>query len=256
MKILFPIIVILFSLIGGYIGSYIGENNQGNNTTTSIESLDSLEHDITNIVKDVSPSVISIVIKKDLVLYKTDPWGFFRTPVGSIERKVGGGSGFFISKNGIIITNKHVVSDRNASYVVITNTGEEFEPKLIYIDTDSDIALLKIDYNSTPLEIVNNQDEVNIGSFVVAIGNALAEFQNSVSLGIVSGKNRDLGEIGLESLIQTDASINPGNSGGPLINTSGEVIGINTAIINNSQGIGFAIPIDEQKIKDLLNNIN
>lgn len=256
MKILFPIIVILFSLIWWYIWSYIWENNQWNNTTTSIESLDSLEHDITNIVKDVSPSVISIVIKKDLVLYKTDPWWFFRTPVGSIERKVWWWSGFFISKNWIIITNKHVVSDRNASYVVITNTWEEFEPKLIYIDTDSDIALLKIDYNSTPLEIVNNQDEVNIWSFVVAIWNALAEFQNSVSLGIVSWKNRDLWEIGLESLIQTDASINPWNSGWPLINTSWEVIGINTAIINNSQGIWFAIPIDEQKIKDLLNNIN
>lgn len=220
-----------------------------------MESIDSLEKDITNIVRDVSPSIISIVINKDLILYKTDPWWFFRTPVWSIERKVWWWSGFFVSNNWIIITNKHVISDTNAKYVVITNEWEEHVSEVIYIDRETDIALLKINYNSTPLDIITNQDEVNIWSFVVAIWNALAEFQNSVSLGIVSWKNRDLWEVGLESLIQTDASINPGNSGWPLINTSWEVIGINTAIINDSEGIWFAIPIDEQKVEDLLNNI-
>ncbi|MDC0506242.1 trypsin-like peptidase domain-containing protein, partial [Candidatus Gracilibacteria bacterium] len=223
-----------------------------------------LDKKITQTVKNISPSVVSIIIKKDLVVYRTDPWGFFRQPLGSVERKVGGGTGFFVSKDGKIITNKHVVSDIDATYTVIASDNKEYDANVIATDPRNDIAILQIsdkDMPSVPgfepLEFIENKDEIQLGQFAIAIGNALAEFENSVSLGIVSGKNRTIADdsVGLSGLIQTDAAINPGNSGGPLLNLDGRVIGMNTLIIGDSEGVGFAITLTKSRLEYILKSI-
>lgn len=153
-----------------------------------------LQDVITQEVQDIAPSVVSIIIKKDLVIYRSDPWGFFQERVGTVNRQVGGGTGFFIRRDGVIITNKHVISDQDALYTVITNTGEEYDASVIATDPINDLALMQIntDKEHQVLEFVENLDKVQIGQFAIAIGNALAEFQNSVSLGIVSGKERTI----------------------------------------------------------------
>lgn len=219
----------------------------------------SLESTITRKVQEIAPSVVSIIIKKDLVIYKSDPFGFFRQPAGTVERKVGGGTGFFIRADGKIITNKHVVSDKNAVYTVITHTGEEYDATVIAVDPLNDLAIIKIDDTKIfpTLEVVENMKSVSVWQFAIAIWNALAEFQNSVSLGIVSWKERSIESQNetLSGLIQTDTAINPWNSGGPLINLEGKVMWINTAIVNNSEGIGFAIALTTGRIDYILESI-
>ena len=167
------------------------------------------------------------MISKDLVVYRSDPWGFFQQPTGTVRRQVWGGSGFFVKKDGTILTNKHVVSDPNAEYTVILSDGIEYPAKVLGLDPVNDLAVIKIESTEaqkefTPLPIIADTQEVQIGQFVIAVGNALAEFQNSVALGIVSGKDRSIEAEGtqLTGLLQTDAAINPGNSGGPLLNLS------------------------------------
>ena len=263
MKTFFPFIIILLSILWWYFWTSIW--NQKN-----ITNISSLENNITNIVEEVSPSIVSIIIKKDLTLYRSDPWGFFKIPVWSFERKIWWWTGFFITKDWIIITNKHVVSDFEANYIVITNSWKEYETKVIYIDPETDLALLKIDHEwpkEMPLatssgwevwetlEFISSEDDIKVWNFAIAIWNSMAEFQNSVSLGIVSGKNRNLWDIWLYNLIQTDASINPWNSWWPLINTAWNVIWINTLIINNFEKVWFAIPIDTKKINEILKKL-
>ncbi|PIZ74529.1 hypothetical protein COY07_00415 [Candidatus Peregrinibacteria bacterium CG_4_10_14_0_2_um_filter_43_11] len=235
------------------------------------------ESSIIDTVAKVSPSVVSIVITKDLPLYRqrvfnfndfflNDP--FSGSPFGSPEpqrdekgdvmterRKVGGGSGFIVSADGLVVTNRHVVQDQEANYTVILNDGTEFEADVLSRDPLNDIALLKVKPGekkvSLPVVSLGHSADLKVGQRVVAIGNALAEYENTVTTGVVSAKGRSIaaGDINsaesLINLIQTDAAINPGNSGGPLVNLNGEVIGINTAIAANAQGIGFAIPIDD-----------
>lgn len=203
---------------------------------------------------------MSIIIKKDLIVYRQDPYGFFRQPIGSIKQKVGGGTGFFVRKDGTIITNKHVVQDTEATYTIITNDHTEYDAKVIAIDPLTDLALLKIvtDFESTPLSFVSSEDDIKVWQFAIAIGNALAEFQNSVSLGVISGKERTLQneQLSLSGLLQTDAAINPGNSGGPLVNIEGKVMGINTAISTEGQGLGFSIPLSAKRIGYILESID
>lgn len=221
----------------------------------------SLESSITQEVAQVAPSVVSIIVKKDLVVYRSDPWGFFQQPVGNVQRQVGGGTGFFITKDGTILTNKHVIADTQAIYTVITNDGKEYDAEVVATDPINDLAIIKIVGEQTQefsaLSFIESQENIQLGSFVVAIGNALAEFQNSVSLGIISGKDRSIEASGekLTGLIQTDAAINPGNSGGPLIDLKGKVIGINTAIAYDSTGIGFSIGLTQEKIDYILKSI-
>ena len=228
-------------------------------TAESVISMTSLEDTVIETVRDISPSVVSIIIKKDLIIYRSDPFGFFTQPQGTIKRQVGGGTGFFIRKDGTIITNKHVVSDRNAIYTVITNSGEEYDAIVLATDPLSDLAIIKIDSFSEfpPLNVISSTQDISIGQFAIAIWNALAEFQNSVSLWIVSGKERSISawDTILSGLIQTDTAINPGNSWWPLINLNGEVMGINTAIINDSQGIGFSIALTQSRIEYMLESI-
>ena len=277
-KKLLPFLLIVFSVIGGAIGAslfltfsgeYFWEQKISSVDVpekvsplweTNSPSLENLEKSITQEVESVSPSVVSIIVKKDLVVYRSDPWGFFEQPIGNVERKVGGGSGFFVKTDGTILTNKHVVGDPNAAYTVITNDGTEYDAKILALDPLSDLAIIKITWNGKTfpvLPIIKNPESVKIGSFTLAIGNALAEFQNSVSLGIVSGKDRSIEASGekLSGLIQTDAAINPGNSGWPLINLGGEIIGINTAIAYDSTGIGFAIGLTQEKVDYILKSI-
>lgn len=213
------------------------------------------ESAVVSVVEKVSPSVVSIAVENRQLF---DP--FFGIPRQS-ERQSGIGTGFVVSKDGLIMTNKHVVaSDREKYTVVITaNDGnkKEYEVKSISRDPSAlnDMALIKVDASDlVPLEL-GDSDQLKVGQKVIAIGNALGRFENTVTTGVVSGLGRGVSPIdpstgvseNLEDLIQTDAAINPGNSGGPLVNSSGQVIGINTAIAGEAQNIGFAIKINVAK---------
>ena len=177
------------------------------------------------------------------------------------------GSGFIVSSDGLIVTNKHVVSDTSGKYQVITANDKKYDVQKIYRDPLNDIAIIKIEPSQnlgnalTPVSL-GDSSHIQVGQFVVAIGTALGEFRNSVTTGVVSGIGRQIqagdefqGYIEqLDNVIQTSAPINPGNSGGPLVDSSGSVIGINTAVAQNGQNIGFALPINV--VKDSLNNFN
>jgi serine protease Do len=220
------------------------------------------------IVREVCPAVITIVVSRDLPKIE----GFYTFPLkkgnfvlpkfnnGKKEKvKIGGGSGFIISKTGLIITSRHVVADTEAEYTVIVEPKEKYPAKVLARDSINDVAILKVNpKRSLPFLKMGCSRNIEIGEEVIAVGNALGEFQDTVSSGIVSGLSRFIqaddhlneNTARLRGLIQTDAAINPGNSGGPLINMEGNVIGINTATIMGAQNIGFAIPIDYAK-KDL-----
>ncbi len=251
---------------------------QGTTTEKIIEKQifqDTREEKIIKTVKDVSPSVVSIAIYKDMPVYQyqyQDPYqDFFGNPFGGYavpqikgyeKQEVGAGSGFIVSEDGLVLTNKHVVEDTAAEYRVVTNDGKEHVAKVLARDPAQDLAILKIEGSGfKPLQL-GESNNLQIGQTVIAIGNALGEFQNTVSTGVVSGLSRSITASGgqmqetLENVIQTDAAINSGNSGGPLLNLSGEVIGINTAVASQAQGIGFALPIDLAKrdIEQVKNN--
>ncbi len=220
------------------------------------------EEIIIEIVEDFSPSVVSVVITKEIPIIEKQWYspfeGFdFRIPQyqegeGEI-REIGGGTAFIITKEGLAITNKHVVFDKEADYTIITNDGDKYEAGVLARDPVQDLAVLEIksDKEFKPVKL-GNSDNLQIGQKAIAIGNALGEFRNTVSVGVISGLERsitvrDSGMIQtLENLIQTDAAINKGNSGGPLLNMKGEVIGINTAMAQ-AENIGFALPINKAK---------
>ena len=222
----------------------------------------------TEVVKKVSPSVVSIIISKDISqLYNQTgifpfdlfnfPFGFNITPQPAPEgkREVGGGTGFVINQQaGLILTNKHVVEDNTAEYTVLTGEGERLAAQVVALDPLSDMALVKVETNKLPQVTLGDSDQVQIGETVIAIGNALGEYRNTVTKGVISGIGRNImansgqgAPESLENLFQTDAAINRGNSGGPLVNLGGEVIGINTAVDQQGQLIGFTIPINEAK---------
>lgn len=219
------------------------------------------EQKIINIVKENSSSVVSVVAYKDMPVYEQtyDQDLFFIIPrleqKGTERQQVGAGTGFIVSDDGLILTNKHVVSDVDAEYVVVMNDNKEYNAKVLARDPVQDLAIMKIEGGNDfkPLQFGSVED-VQIGQTAIAIGNALGRFQNTVSVGVISGLGRTIVATGsdfsterLEDIIQTDAAINKGNSGGPLINLKGEVIGINTAVSMEGQNIGFAISIDKAK---------
>jgi serine protease Do len=177
------------------------------------------------------------------------------------------GSGFIVSDDGMIVTNKHVVSSPQGKYQIVTSNDKKYEVKNIYRDPLNDVAIIKIDPKDNPdieLKAIDLGDSsgLMVGQYVAAIGTALGEFRNTVTTGIISGLGRGItagspyeGFVErLDNIIQTDAAINPGNSGGPLLNSKGQVIGVNTAVSSSGQNIGFAIPINI--IKDSLSNFN
>lgn len=167
----------------------------------------------------------------------------------------GAGSGFIISKNGLLLTNFHVIEGADEFLVTLVD-GRSFRGRLVGYDVASDLALIRINASDLPYATLGNSDKLKIGQLAIAIGNSLGLAGNpSVTVGVISAINRHIKAQRLYmGLIQTDAAINPGNSGGPLINSSGEVIGINTAIVPFAQGIGFAIPINLAKrvVDDIL----
>lgn len=244
----------------------IGERfslSKGNTITAPIIPQESIrlareESTIINVVKKASPSVVTIGISKTntrniIQIDPFNPFGPFNSPIEQNEQiEADIGSGFVISKDGLIVTNKHVVSDINAEYKVITSDDQAHEVIDIYRDPANDLAILKIDAdNLTPIEI-GNSDQIQVGQLAIAIGTALGEFRHTVTVGVVSGIGRGItagspfeGSVErLDNVIQTDAAINPGNSGGPLLNSAGQVIGVNTAVVSGSENIGFAIPIN------------
>ncbi|MEX2090697.1 MAG: trypsin-like peptidase domain-containing protein [Candidatus Paceibacterota bacterium] len=232
--------------------------------------MNSQEYDKLSIdaVKKVAPSVVSIVISKYLPKIKGVygmpglPFGnpfMFRDieDEGNKEKvKVGGGSGFIVHPDGLILTNKHVVFDTDAEYMVLMMDGQEYPAKVLSRDPINDIAVIKINATNMPTVRLGNSSKLELGQTVIAIGNALGLFSNTVSKGIISGLSRSIsaalgtgGEMEhLRGVLQTDVAINQGNSGGPLINLNGEAVGINTAIIFGAQNIGFSIPINWAKV--------
>ena len=228
-------------------------NSVADETVAESKTIAVIEESATiDVVKRVDPSVVSIVVSQDLSeLYDLDvPFFRFETPQGFQE--VGAGTGFIISEDGLILTNKHVVDAENAEYSVIMNDGEQYDALVLDTDPFNDIALIKIDATGLPTVELGDSDVLEIGQTVIAIGNTLGEFQNTVTRGVVSGLSRTItaGTSGgssetLEGIIQTDAAINHGNSGGPLLNLDGQVIGLNTAIRQEGQLVGFAIPINQ-----------
>ncbi len=225
------------------------------------------ESAVTSAVEKVNPAVVSIVISKDLPKLEQlgSPFGDFYfnvpSPSGETEKQqVGAGSGFIITSDGMIVTNKHVVFDEFAEYTVITKDGKKLPAKILAVDPFNDLAVVKIEAKDLPTVPLGDSSKLKLGQRVIAIGNALGEFQNTVTTGVVSGIGRNITASGgpqtenLAEVLQTDAAINPGNSGGPLLNLEGEVIGVNTAVSGQGQLIGFAIPINQVKkvISDVL----
>jgi len=231
------------------------------------------EEKIIEVVKKTSPAVVSIFVTKNVPVFKEyyfDPFGefpfedeeFFLFPLpfkewrqeGYEEKRVGAGTGFIISEDGMVLTNKHVVLEKDAKYTILTNDGKKFPAKVLARDPFQDLAILKIESNGPfPVVKLGDSSKLQVGQTVIAIGNALGELRNTVSVGVISGLGRRIVASGggywetLEDVIQTDAALNPGNSGGPLLNLNGEVIGINVAMVKGGQTIGFAIPINKAK---------
>ncbi len=227
----------------------------------------SRESRIVSLVERGLPAVVSIVISKDVPIVERyyqninpfEGFGFgFQIPQyrqkGTEKKEIGGGSGFFVSASGLVITNRHVVIDEDATYTVFTSDGKKYDAKVLARDTLFDVALLQVEGSDFPFLEFGDSSRLKPGQTVVAIGNALSEFQNSVSVGVVSGLSRSITASDgfgraeeLTNVIQTDAAINPGNSGGPLLDLSGRVIGVNVAAANGSENIGFALPGDMVK---------
>ena len=251
----------------------------GSSSTGPYQPADQYEADVIAAAQKASPAVVSVTISENVPVVENCPYDpmsnlpqqfqqFFggdfglslptSTPCDTGQtqlQEVGGGSGFIISSDGLILTNKHVVSDTNAQYSVLTNDGNTYTAKVLARDPDQDLAVLKIDATNLPTVSLGDSDSLELGQTAIAIGNALGQFSNTVSVGVVSGLGRtvtatspDTGtDETISGVIQTDAAINPGNSGGPLLDLRGDVIGIDTAVADDAQNIGFAIPINEAK---------
>lgn len=213
---------------------------------------------IVKIIKKVLPAVVTITVSKKLnpLSPQVNQDFYFPTFEKKGKYKIGGGSGFIVRKNGIILTNRHVLSEEGAEYTVILEKGRKYKGKIIAKDLINDIAILKINEGNLPVLKLGDSSKLELGETVIAVGNSLGLFKNTVSVGVVSGLSREITAISkkesltLRGLIQTDAAINPGNSGGPLVNLKGEVIGINCAMVLGAENIGFALPINPAK-KDL-----
>ncbi len=285
----FLIVTVLFSLGAGVGGGYYVANNAIKSYETEVKAKEQTATKVKELAKDetaqiaaiekVQPTVVSIIATKDLQVIRRSPFGispfeqfFFGNPsfnnvpeseVETVERQVSGGTGFIIQADGLVVTNKHVVADTEADYTVVMNDGKEYPAAVVSRDPANDLAFVQIftdeerksKAKELPFAQLGSSKDLVVGQSVIAIGNALGEFQNSVTSGIISAKERQIQASDqrggnaetLSNLIQTDAAINQGNSGGPLINLQGEVIGVNTAVANGAQGIGFAIAVDDLK---------
>lgn len=275
-------LVIVLSFIFGAGGSIFGSTylaplyrNAQNTVSEKIAEVKTVQVNeqsaVIDVVKRASPAVVSIIVTKDLNKipgYSSSPFDFgpfFFDPFYQSRnqdnskpnvQQVGGGTGFIITADGVIATNKHVVDDVDANYTVLTTDGKKYDARVLSRDPVNDLALVKIEGSDFSTLALGDSSQIEIGQRVIAIGNSLAQYQNTVTTGVVSGIGRtiiasgNMGSEQLEGVIQTDAAINPGNSGGPLLDIGGSVIGINTAIDSQGQLVGFAIPVNDLK-KDL-----
>jgi len=252
------IIIVVALILCGFAGAWLESRHEQvtvGNLSTQKKIVTSQSQLISQIAKTVGPSVVSINV--DITSSGSD---FFGTP--TTQQAAAAGTGIIIDSNGLIVTNRHVVPDGANNVVVTLSDGTELKDVSVVgrtNDNDSlDIAFLKVNnaqgHKLTPA-VIGASSSVQVGDDVVAIGNALGQFQNTVTSGIISGYGRSVqagdssgsSAENLDNLFQTDAAINEGNSGGPLVNLNGQVIGINTAVAGNAQNIGFAIPIDDVK---------
>lgn len=247
---------------------------QTNDNGAITQKLVDEESNVIDVVQKASPSVVTVNIKKTQQVITNpfgglfDPFGFFgrgqnqqpQVQQQNIQQDIG--TGFVVSSEGLIVTNKHVVSDNNADYQVFSTSNKEYKVTNIYRDPTLDLAILKVDgLDIKPLPL-GDSSNLKAGQSVIAIGTALGEFRNTVTTGVVSGLGRGItagDQMGysteqLDNVIQTDAAINPGNSGGPLLNSAGQVIGVNVATAGNAENISFAIPINV--IKEALDNFD
>ncbi len=273
----------IFSVLAN---SYAKEQQVADNTTKrksdSLQEVFNQQNWVVDVVKKANPAVVSIVISKNVPKYdvsynQTNPFGdifgnnfpdfFFQTPTytpnGTQKQDIGEGSGFLVSRDGLIVTNRHVVSDTAAEYTVFLSDGKKYIAKILARDPVLDLALIKITPplgTTFPYLELADSSTLELGQSVVAIGNALGQFKNSISQGIISGLSRSItagDNMGnseqLDKVIQTDAAINPGNSGGPLLNLDGKVVGINVAVVQGSENIGFALPINS--VKSAINSV-
>ena len=287
-------VIVIVSTLSGFLGgslyASLTQESYGAQTEitpqTTKKTVVVEDSGIIDTVKKVSPAVVSIVISKNLPQFRNGGFDFndffnnspfdngnqfFSFPMMPQQQqdsgddskttptKVGGGSGFIVTADGLVVTNKHVVDDEQADYTIVTNDGKEYKAEVVSRDPINDIAFVRMKnddgkkVSDLPFVTIGNSSDLQVGQRVVAIGNALAEYNNTVTSGVISAKGRSItagssgGAESLINLLQTDAAINPGNSGGPLVDINGNVIGINTAIASGAQGIGFAIPIDDVK---------
>jgi serine protease Do len=236
---------LVFGIIGGLAGGYILIRYLPGSIPTDKQSVVLQESSAAvDVAKNVSPSVVSITSQ-------STGFSFF----GAAQTQQGAGTGIVVGSNGLIMTNNHVIAGAS-ELDVFTSDGKEYKnAKVVATDTTNDLAFVQINASGLQLAKLGDSSSVQVGTEVIAIGNALGQYQNTVTQGIISGVGRPVvaadqgggGAEQLQNLFQTDAAINPGNSGGPLMDVRGYVIGINTAVASGAQGIGFAIPINEAK---------
>jgi len=275
---IFLIISLSGAFVSGFLGGVFSSRYLAKESTENVSSEsqvfvrdDSHEGRIIQAIKKSDDSVVSVIATKDLPVMEQyfinpfdefhdfGPFGFqFKIPQyrqkGTEPKEVSAGTGFIVDSNGYIITNRHVVEDSEARYTVLMNDGKKYPAEIIARDAVEDFALLKIDKTGLYPLALGNSDDIVLGQTVIAIGNALGEFRNTVSKGVISGLARSIQvmdslgqQVVLNDVIQTDTAINRGNSGGPLLNLDGEVVGVNTAMVSGAQNIGFAIPINKIK---------
>lgn len=249
-------IIIFIFLIGVSAVLFANYNTGINGVIADSPRLDDQEATIIAI-KKVMPAVVNIIVMdKQIATVVNLNTGEQTKKTETVQK--GSGTGFLISSDGLILTNKHVVSagnEKTAEFKILLNTGKQYYAQLIGKDPINDLAVLKIFDKNLPYVKLGDSDKLQIGSTVIAIGNTLGRYRNSATKGIVSGLGRiieasdqagTISEV-LDNVIQTDAEINPGNSGGPLIDLNGNIIGINVAIDQNGSSIGFAIPINDAR---------
>ncbi|HBK34917.1 MAG: Protease Do [Candidatus Uhrbacteria bacterium GW2011_GWE2_40_58] len=269
------------ALIGAFVGIFLAFSLTGllhvdeflqitsdSNKAVDAKIVEMIEEESATIavVERVAPAVVSIVIKKErgnLYSYNDSYFDFFspyeEIPVYTETEaqelvEIGGGTGFFVTEDGYVVTNRHVVSDEDAVYLVVTSDGKELPARIVALDPYYDIAVLDVEGDGYPIVSFGDSDFAKVGQTVIAIGNSLSEFENTVTKGVISGTNRSIvaydddgSNAVIRNALQTDAAINPGNSGGPLINLLSEVIAVNTALSYDGDSIGFAIPINDVK---------
>jgi serine protease Do len=262
------ILVLVLTFIGGFGGSWLENHSSNGNVTVADLSkqkkiVSSEGELISQIAKTVGPSVVSVNVDiSSSSSSSSSDSGFGLFGFSQPEDEEAAGTGIIIASDGLIVTNRHVVPDGTTSVSVTLSDGTELKDVSVIgrtSDSDSlDIAFLKINnaqgHKLTPA-VLGDSSQVQVGDSVVAIGNALGQFQNTVTSGIISGYGRSVqasdsngsSTENLDDLFQTDAAINEGNSGGPLVNLNGQVVGINTATAGNAQNIGFSIPINDVK---------